>query len=206
MNMPKQLHHRCGRNIVCGALLFAGNFLWSAAAPAESAAEAMPANANGEFYQKCIKLLNYGGELSYTKPGKRDAAVALGLLGDEKAVPILVEHLQNEESNDLRMQLVRALGWIGSPKAVPALENALRDKYPYVRFQAAYALKGITGKDYPFDRTGLPDPNRLREALRATAEAAKAEGNQAPAPISSTSSPQAPASATAPAAPETRQP
>jgi hypothetical protein len=191
MNIYKQLQHRCRSVIFCGALLLMGGFLWSVAAQAEPVGETLPPTAGGDFFQKCIKLLNYGGELSYTKPGKRDAAVALGLLGDEKAVPILIEHLQNEENNDLRMQVVRALGWIGSAKAVPALEGALHDKYPFVRQQAAFALKGITGKDYQYDRAGLPDPNKLREALRAAAQATDAEANKPPEPPPTAATPPA---------------
>ncbi len=177
-----RLQHRCRSNIVRGALILIGSLLWSATAQAQSAGETMPSPAGSEFFQKCIKLLNYGENMSFNKPGKRDAATALGLLGEEKAVPVLIEHLQNEENSDLRMQIVRALGWIGSAKAVPALEGALHDKYPFVRQQAAFALKTITGKDYPYDRTGLPDPTKLREALRAAAQAAEAEANKAPEP------------------------
>ena len=65
----------------------------------------------------------------------------------------------------VRMQIVKALGWIGSTNAVPGLESALKDKYPFVRQQAATALKDITGKDYEYDKTGLPDLKRMQEAM-----------------------------------------
>jgi hypothetical protein len=114
---------------------------------------------------KCAKILKYGDQLSQTKPDKVDAVHALGLLGDERAVPILVEHLENEANDNLRLQIVRALGWIGSSNSVPALEVALKDKYPWVRQRAATALKQITGKEYEYDKTGLPDVYRFRKAL-----------------------------------------
>ena len=53
---------------------------------------------------------------------------ALGLLGDERAVPVLAEHLANEKDPNLRFQITKALGWIKSPKAVPALEKASRTR------------------------------------------------------------------------------
>ncbi len=124
-----------------------------------------PTTTGGSAFERCSKLLKYGRIHGASEPTKVDAVHALGLLGDERAVPLLIEHLENEENDNLRLQIVRALGWIGSESAVPALEKALADKYPYVRQQAAIALKKITGKDNEFDRTGLPDSSKLRELL-----------------------------------------
>lgn len=121
---------------------------------------------------RLTKLLNYGSEISLAKPTKTDAVIALGLIGDERSVPLLIDHLQNEENKNLRLQIVRVLGWIGSDKAVPALEQALQDKYPLLRKQAAEVLKQITGREYEYDKTGLPDYNKLREMIRASAKEA----------------------------------
>jgi HEAT repeat protein len=120
---------------------------------------------------RLTKILNYSGDYGgLGKPGKADAVIALGLLGDERAVPVLIEHLVNEENKNLRLQIVRSLGWIGSQQAVPALEQTLQDKYPLLRKQAADVLKTITGRDYEYDKTGLPDFNKMRELIRASAK------------------------------------
>ncbi len=71
-------------------------------------------------------------------------------------MPLLVEHLENESNDHLRLQIVRALGWLGNAAAVSALEKTLSDRYPFVRQQSAAALRKITGKDYEFDKTGMP--------------------------------------------------
>lgn len=138
---------------------------------AEPAKPAAPAGADA-LLEKCVGILTYGDLNRLTKPGKADAVVALGVLGDERAVPVLVEHLRHSDNDSLRLQIVKALGWIGGAQAVPALEEALKDKYPFVRKQAATALRALTGREYDYDRTGLPDMSKVREALRgATAPA-----------------------------------
>lgn len=136
-------------------------------ARAEPVAGAKPVAADNDMVSKCVKILTYGAVHDYFKSTKTDAVVALGILGDERAVPTLIAHLENEENAELRKEIVRALGLIGSPKAVSALERALKDAYPHTRRHAAYALKQITGKDYDYDKTGLPDPSRIRELLKS---------------------------------------
>ena len=129
---------------------------------------------------RMLKVLKFGGfNPAGGEPTKADAAYALGLLGDARAVPTMIEHLENETDNQLKLALVRSLGWIGTPEVVPALEKALTDKYPYVRKQSAVALKKITGKDYEFDQTGLPSPASLEE-LRARMEKRKAAASSTP--------------------------
>lgn len=126
---------------------------------------------------RLTKILKYGGDHSgLGKPTKVDAVIALGLLGDERVMPILTEHLANEENNHLRLQIVRALGWIGSSQAVPALEQVLQDKYPLLRKQAADVLKALTGRDYEYDKAGLPDYSRMRELIQSAVKASPAEG------------------------------
>ena len=140
-----------------------------------SAADAQPSDAAADAaLNRMLKVLKFGGfNPAGGEPTKTDAAYALGLLGDVRAVPTMIEHLENETDNQLKLALVRALGWIGTPEVIPALEKALTDKYPYVRKQSAVALKKITGKDYEFDQTGLPSPASLEE-IRARIEKRKA--------------------------------
>src|SRR5262245_28669599 len=98
-----------------------------------AAAQKQRSSSGDEPFQRCVKILNFGQVHEFDKPMKTDAIVALGLFGDERAVPILVEHLANEEDENVRFQTARALSWIKSPKAVPALEKALQDKSEHVR-------------------------------------------------------------------------
>jgi HEAT repeat protein len=124
-------------------------------------------------FDRSSRILKFGAIDGVNDPTKVDAVHALGLLGDPRAIPLLVEHLENESNDHLRLQIVRALGWIGSDIAVPALEKALKDKYPFVRQQSAVALKKITGKEFEFDKTGLPDPAKMRELLEKAREERK---------------------------------
>jgi hypothetical protein len=103
-------------------------------------------SSGGDPFDKCVKILKFGQVIEYDEPSKGDATTCLGLLGDERAVPVLAEHLANETDDHLRFQIARALGWVKSPKAVPALEKALQDKNFHVRDASAMALKAIRGK------------------------------------------------------------
>jgi HEAT repeat protein len=99
--------------------------------------------------EKCIKIMTYGQVNEFDKPAKEDAVIALGMLGDDRAVPGLLEHLHNENDKHLQFQIIRAAGWIKSAKAVPALEKFLQRKDDPARREAAmFALEAITGKDY----------------------------------------------------------
>ena len=63
--------------------------------------------------------------------------VILGRLGDPRAIPVLVELLDEPRWNsiDIMLACVRALGRIGDPKAVPVLEGLLeREDLPNDRY------------------------------------------------------------------------
>jgi HEAT repeat protein len=71
--------------------------------------------------------------------------LALGKLGDARAVPALLAHLSEVQN---RREMVDALGDIGAPAAVPALvERLAGDEYVPVRVQAARALAKIAKVD-----------------------------------------------------------
>ena len=131
-------------------------------APADEKPPAGPADA----FDRMVAVLKYGQLNSFSKPAKEDAAVALGLLGDERAVPVLVEHLASEEDDHLRFEIAKALGWLRSPKAVAGLEKALKDPDEHVRDAAATALKEIAKKDKPVNPAPARQPpaNVGREA------------------------------------------
>jgi len=107
-----------------------------------------------KLLEKCIDIVKNAPPVTpHDKPSKNDAIAALGLLGDERAVPVLVEHLEKETNDLVRLKIVRALGWIKSAKAVPALEKTHKnDRFEFCRIAAAEALKQITGKDYSDDK------------------------------------------------------
>jgi hypothetical protein len=131
-----------------------------------------------EALARCYKILKYGKENEFYEPDKRDAAITLGLLGDERAVPLLLEHLSNEENQHLRFEIIQALARIKSTKGVPGLEKALKDSYNLNREIAARALKEITGKDYKFER--LPDPPGVKRVERLLASTPAAAPEQRP--------------------------
>lgn len=139
----------------------------ASAQPWPNASAAFAATAPDAVFDRLKDILTYGDLNGYNRPTKADAVVALGLLGDQRAVPLLIEHLAHEQQNHLRMLIAKSLGWLGNADAVPALETALNDVYPHTRKQAALALKAITGRDYTYDTTGLSDPKALEQALRA---------------------------------------
>jgi HEAT repeat protein len=116
--------------------------------------EKKPESATDKLVEKCFEILKNAESISpLDKPTKADAVAALGLLGEERAVPVLVEHLEKEKTDSLRFNIIRALGWIKSAKAVPALEKVLKnDRSRLCRKVAAMVLSDITGKDYKDDK------------------------------------------------------
>lgn len=75
---------------------------------------------NDKAYQTLVKVFPHEDE-----PQVREGILlALGDLGDPRAVPLLASLLANK-SFALRNAAARALGQIGSPQALPALQKAL---------------------------------------------------------------------------------
>jgi hypothetical protein len=73
------------------------------------------------------------------------AAVALGELGDRRAVPALIETLKDEDAV-VREHAASALSDLGDRRAVPALIETLRDENAVVREHAATALGSLGDK------------------------------------------------------------
>ncbi|WP_255449117.1 HEAT repeat domain-containing protein [Anabaena sp. YBS01] len=67
---------------------------------------------------------------------RSSAAVALGIIGTEVAIPGLLELLKDSESN-VRSSAVNALVRIGTEAAIPGLLELLKDSESNVRSSAA---------------------------------------------------------------------
>jgi HEAT repeat protein len=70
-------------------------------------------------------------------------AEALGLIGDERAVPALIEALAKDQHPGVRSSAGIALGEIGGPATAAPLVAALKDSEPSVRSVAAASLGEI---------------------------------------------------------------
>ncbi len=78
---------------------------------------------------------------------KKEGIVALGKLGDPKAIPALCIALLEDKNNSIRATAAEALGQIGDPKVADALRKALlEDKIRNVRLKSAEALGKIGSK------------------------------------------------------------
>lgn len=74
---------------------------------------------------------------------RQDTAYVLGMTGDERAVPVLVDALRDTDAA-LRMVAAEALGKIGDPRAAEPLRlAALRDSNAQVRKAATKAYKKV---------------------------------------------------------------
>lgn len=109
--------------------------------------------------QPCIDALKS------PKPAVRWAAAdALGWIGSEKAVGVLVERLEDEDEG-VRWAAARALGRVGSGKAVGPLVERLEDEDEMVRWWAALALGKIGERALQPCIDALKSPNPgVREA------------------------------------------
>jgi epoxyqueuosine reductase len=72
---------------------------------------------------------------------QRNAAVALGNIGDETAVPLLIAHLHGNRSALVRAHCAWALGRIGGAPARAALQQACADEDAEVAAEAEQALQ-----------------------------------------------------------------
>jgi HEAT repeat protein len=68
------------------------------------------------------------------------AAVVLGSLGYEKALPLLSDAIQHHRPVEIRIAATKALGKINSPTSILYLRDALYDDEPYIRREAAFSL------------------------------------------------------------------
>ena len=89
---------------------------------------------------------------------RRDAAIALGKLGTDEAVSVLIGKLEtlqaSNASKGFRIDITKALGTAKNSKAVSVLETVLKDQDADIHFHAAEALFQITGKGYGYNRVG----------------------------------------------------
>ena len=68
---------------------------------------------------------------------------ALQRLGDNRAVPYLVEQLKQTMSPLIRTAIVQTLGKLGDPSAIPAIRACLGDEDLHVREWSSVALKQL---------------------------------------------------------------
>ncbi len=75
---------------------------------------------------------------------REKAAIALGQIGDKRAVPILVEVLEKDDAEEVRVTIAGVLGHLRDREAVPVLIKTLEDPSPTARMKSAISL-GLIG-------------------------------------------------------------
>jgi hypothetical protein len=87
---------------------------------------------------------------SHHDNSRRDAAITLGRIGDDRAVPALVDRLKNDGSREVRIAAANALGEIGDPRSLTALDRArIYDRRNEVRTAAVRAMERIQRESTP---------------------------------------------------------
>ncbi len=117
-------------------------------------------------------------------PVRRRAALAMGRIGDDRAVPALVELFKTESDPDVRQMIAFAIGEIESPDGADALIEVLGDtRAPgEMRARAVEALGKIGGallSSAPRDQTEpKPADERLTKIRTAILDALMFEGGR----------------------------
>ncbi|KKL11208.1 hypothetical protein LCGC14_2548120, partial [marine sediment metagenome] len=70
----------------------------------------------------------------------REAAKALGLIGDREAIPALITALKHKEQN-VQVNAIEALGVMGDPEIIPHFKEALTNRNYHIREAAMMALR-----------------------------------------------------------------
>src|SRR2546429_8792178 len=95
---------------------------------------------NTDFVNDLVKV--YEGSRSEDARIRRYLALTMGQLGDPRAIPALVQGLNDTES-DNQIYDMWALGSIGDSSAVPEITKKLEAKDPAIRRTAAYVLGAL---------------------------------------------------------------
>lgn len=111
---------------------------------------------------------------------RAEAAIALGNMGDSRAVEPLINHMYDNES-PMRWHAAEALGKLGDPKAIPVLLKALYDKDKFVQQKADNAI-------WKINRRGLYQlilafSNQDQNVVVSAYNYVKAYGDQAVEPL-----------------------
>ena len=122
-------------------------------------------------------VLAGAGDLNAVWPGRSDAspqvveavAFACGEIGDQAAVPWLIETASDHEDALVREAAVAALGALGDERARPVLLAAARTERPQVRRRAIVALTAFDGDDVRgvFAQAALDRNPMVREVAEA---------------------------------------
>jgi HEAT repeat protein len=112
------------------------------------------APASSEGFQRLVDALQSGSSFKV----RATAAVALGRMGDGRAIPVLAEVIKDDDSYAVRAAAAAALGRHHDAAAVPPQLEALHDGDEYVRNEASDALDRFHTAAFLF---------AFREALRS---------------------------------------
>jgi len=117
---------------------------WSPNTPVTVGMEAARAltSAEGEAVEPLIAALS-----RKEAEARKNAAWALGAIGNQRAVMPLTETLRHDDDSNVREQAAWALGAVGDRRAVAGLSAALADANPEVQQQAAWALGAIGARE-----------------------------------------------------------
>ncbi len=129
---------------------------------------------NTDFVNDVVKV--YQGSKDGDPRIRRYLALTLGHLGDARAVPALVEGL-NDTDADNQMNNLLALGSIGDKSATPAVVEKLNNSDPAIRKMAAFVLTAI--KDPAAVRNLQVALNDTSQEVRWYAAIALAQTNDA---------------------------
>ncbi len=112
-------------------------------------AKGLAALADPDSEAALIKAHKEDGEASV----KNQSALALGNIKGKDGIAALIATVQDtSKGRGIRKNAVIALGNSGSNEAVSVLREALEDKIGVIHFEAAEALRKITGEDFGYER------------------------------------------------------
>ncbi len=109
------------------------------------------ANNYSDHYLEFIPLVINNLHYQPTSDVRENSAKVLGELGTTAkiSVPNLIEVMENDNSNNARIEAAIALGKIKDSRAMPALSKILDSKNIHLSISAAKSMSKITGVIFP---------------------------------------------------------
>lgn len=93
---------------------------------------------------------------------KYNAAIALGDIGDNRALPVVISAFQNEASPSAKMQIALSVALLGSSDSLDWLVSIIGSEDKRIGFAASRMFYFITGQDFGLT---LSNSNKKRKAI-----------------------------------------